>query len=86
MQKFARGLLVTGALTCKYCVCQPGPTCPLLRIPAIGDGPSRSGDSSDGGEARGHHYARVLSRGKERHEWIYGSNVFDNPKQANGGI
>ena len=31
-------LLVTEALTCKYCVCQPAQTSPLLRIPAI-DGP-----------------------------------------------
>lgn len=47
VQMFAKSLLVTGALTCKYCVCQPAQTCPLLRIPAIDDGPGQLRSSRD---------------------------------------
>lgn len=45
---FAKSLLVTGALTCKYCVCQPAQTSPLLRIPAIDDGPASFGHPGTG--------------------------------------
>ena len=34
LQNVCLCLLVTGALTSKYCDCQPGQTCPLLQIPA----------------------------------------------------
>ena len=78
VQMFAKSLLVTGALTCKYCVCQPAQTCPLLRIPAIDDGPGPAsfGHSGTGQGTSlvstktggGQTYACVLSHVNQKHE------------------
>ena len=80
VQMFAKSLLVTGALTCKYCVCQPAQTCPLLRIPAIDDGPGPAsfGHSGTGQGTSlvstktggGQTYACVLSHVNQKHEGV----------------